>query len=175
MALGGQVAADLVRLSQCPVHESVQHVNLADAVRSAMGELESRAIHREVVLKSHIPAHVDLDSKPVAVTLLAWTLVNHAIHAAPRRGHVTVSLESSAKQPPTLVVTDDGPDAPENASAAPTQLDPATAGRPRSLALFWAHTLAQHLGTELEIGLGDAAGPLPEGKPPRARIEVKFL
>jgi signal transduction histidine kinase len=176
-ALGSQMVADLVGLAQCPVHESVQHVNLADAVRSAMGELESRATQRGVTLKSRIPAHVDLDSKPVTVTLLARTLIHDAIQAAPRGGHVTVTLEPAPKGSPTLIVTDDGPPIPDDSFAAllSTRLDPTTAGRPSTIALFWAQTLAQHLGTQLELGRRDAAARPPNEEPqPGVTIEVKF-
>lgn len=175
--LGSQMVADLVKLSQCPVHESVQHVNMADAVRSAMGELESRATRRGVTLKSRIPAHVDVDSKPLAATLLARTLINDAIQATPRGGQVTVSLESAPKGAPSLVVTDDGPVIPEDAFAAllSARQDPSTVGRPSTIALFWAQTLAQHLGSQLELGRGDAAArSARDGQRPGASIEVKF-
>jgi hypothetical protein len=49
-------------------------------------------------------------------------------------------------------------------------------GRPSTVALLWARTLAQHLGTELELARGEAGGsPHDEGQPSRTRIEVKFL
>ena len=97
MALGSELVADLVRLAQCPVYESMQHVNLADSVRAAMGELESRATRRGVVLKSRIPPHVDIESRPSTTTLLARTLINDAILATPKGHEVTVTVEALKK------------------------------------------------------------------------------
>ncbi|HKQ68506.1 MAG TPA: sensor histidine kinase, partial [Polyangiaceae bacterium] len=165
-AAANEMAADLLRLSQCPLHESVQHVNLADAVRAAMAELEPRALLRGVTLKSQIPAHANLNSRPVATHLLARTLISDAISATPRDGEVLVLVE--ALEPGgRLVVDDGGPVIPEEAWSAllTTQIDPASAGRPATIALFVASTLAQHLGTHVGL-LSPAEG--------RGRLEVKF-
>jgi signal transduction histidine kinase len=151
-SLGGEIVADLVRLGQCPVYESVQHLNLADAVRAVMADLESRATRRGVGLKSHIPGHVDLESRPVTTALLARTLINDAILATPRGGHVVVSVETSAKGP-CLIVQDGGPTIPDDAleQVLSTRLDPGAIGRPSTIALFWAQALAQHLETQIEV------------------------
>jgi hypothetical protein len=174
-SLGSEIVTDLVRLGQCPVYESVQHLNLADAVRAVMADLESRATKRGVGLKSHIPGHVDLESRPVTTALLARTLINDAILATPRGGHVTVTVETSPKGT-VLRVEDDGPRIPEEtfASLLSTRLDPSTIGRPSTIALFWGQTLAEHIGTEVtlgpsEPGLREAAG---DGR--GCRLEVRF-
>jgi len=170
-ALGSELVADLVRLAQCPAYESTQHVNLADPVRAAMAELESRATRRGVTLKSHIPAHADLESRPAAVGLLARTLINDAILATPRGGQVVVTVEPLAKGA-RLVVSDGGPPIPEDSYGAlvSTRLDPSTVGRPSTGALFCAHLLAQHLATELEL-LADNLTPEPQVG---ARLQVKL-
>ena len=164
-ALGSEIVTDLVRLGQCPVYESVQHLNLADAVRSVMADLEGRATKRGVGLKSHIPGHLDVESRPVTAALLARTLINDAILATPKGGHVTVTLESP-DQGATLIVADDGPRIPEEALGAllSTRLDPSSIGRPSTIALFWAQTLAQQLGTQIELARAERG----------CRIEVKF-
>ncbi len=152
-ALGNEIVTDLVRIGQCPVYESVQHLNLADVVRATMAELDGRASKRGVTLKGQIPGHLDLDSRPATVALLIRTLLNDAILATPRGGQVTVSIDANEKGA-TLAVRDDGPPIPEEALGAllATRLDPTTLGRPSTIALFWAHTLAQHLGTQVELG-----------------------
>jgi hypothetical protein len=166
-SLGGEIVADLVRLGQCPVFESAQHVNLADAVRAVMADLESRAIKRGISLKSHIPGHVDLESRPVAAALLARMLIADAILATPRGGHVTVTVEAAGKGA-VLIVDDDGAAIPEAAfgDLVSTRLDPGAIGRPSTIALFWAQTLAQHLGSQVELGQAKQG----QG----CRLEVKF-
>ena len=152
-AIGSEIVTDLVRLGQCPVYESVQHVNLADAVRAVMADLEHRAIKRGVTLKSHIPAHVDLESRPVTAALLARMLIGDAILATPKGRQVTVTVEPAGKGA-AIIVADEGPPIPEEAMSAllSTRLDPSTIGRPSTIALFWAQALAQQLGTQLEVG-----------------------
>jgi two-component system OmpR family sensor kinase len=166
-ALGGEIVADLVRLGQCPVYESVQHVNLADAVRAVMADLESRAARRGVELKRHIAGHADLESRPVTCALLARMLIGDAILACPKGGHVTVTVEAAGKGA-ILVVHDQGPAIPDEAFAAllSTRLDPSTIGRPSTVALFWAQTLAHQLGSQVELGRIDASGG--------ARLEVRL-
>jgi signal transduction histidine kinase len=170
---GSEIVTDLVRLGQCPVYESVQHLNLADAVRAVMADLESRATKRGVSLKSHIPGHVDLESRPVATALLARTLINDAILATPRGGQVTVTIETSGKGT-LLRVADDGPAIPEETFPAllSTRLDPSTLGRPSTIALFWAEMLAEHLGTGVVLGKADSAAH--DAREGRCRLEVTF-
>ena len=69
-----------------------------------MADLETRATKRGVHLKSHIPGHLDLESRPATSALLARTLINDAILAAPRAGQVTVSLVEAAGQGAVLTV-----------------------------------------------------------------------
>jgi two-component system, OmpR family, sensor kinase len=172
MALGSEIVTDLVRLAQCPVYESMQHVNLADSVRAAMGDLDGRAGRRGVVLKSRIPPHVDIESRPAATALLARTLINDAILATPRGREVTVTVEALEKGA-RLVVEDGGPALPEDAfySLVSTQLDPSTLGRPMTIALFTAQTLASHLAAQVTLaGAGESTPPSSSG----GRIAVKF-
>jgi two-component system OmpR family sensor kinase len=172
MALGSEIVTDLVRLAQCPVYESMQHVNLADSVRAAMAELDSRAGRRGVILKSRIPPHVDIEARPATTTLLARLLINDGILATPRGREVTVTVEALEKGA-RLVVEDGGPAIPEDAffSVVSTQMDPATIGRPTSVALFCAHTIANHLDAQVEpASASDEAPPSGSG----GRIAVKF-
>jgi signal transduction histidine kinase len=172
MALGSEVVADLVRLAECPVYESMQHVNLADAVRAAMAELDGRAARRGVILKSRIPPHVDIESRPATTTLLARTLINDAILATPKGREVTVTVEALEKGA-RIVVEDGGPAIPEDAffSLVSTQLDPSTLGRPSTAALFCAQTLANHIVAQLEPVASS------DGSPSRAsggQLAVRF-
>jgi two-component system, OmpR family, sensor kinase len=168
--LGAELVTDLARLAECPVYESVQHVNLADAVRSAMAELDARAVRRGVTLKGHIPTHADIESRPATAALLARTLIHDAILATPAGGVVRVSVEPQAKGV-HFVVTDGGGPVSENVLTAliANRTDPSTLGRPCTIALFVGQALAQHLGTELELA------PAAEGDPPSGgRILVRL-
>jgi signal transduction histidine kinase len=161
LELGTELVTDLARLAECPVYESVQHVNFADAVRSAMAELEPRATRRGVNLKGHIPNHADIESRPATAALLARTLIHDAILATPAKGTVKVSVEPQTKGL-HFVVTDGGGPVSEDVLTAliANRTDPATLGRPSTIALFVGQSLAQHLGTQLELapaGDGDAA------------------
>ena len=150
--LGAEMVTDLARLAECPVYESVQHVNFADAVRSAMAELESRASRRGVILKGHIPSHADIESRPALAALLARTLIHDAILATPAGGMVKVVVEPKTKGI-HFVVTDGGGPISEEVLIAliANRTDPSTLGRPCTIALFVSQALAQHLGAELEL------------------------
>ena len=165
------LVGDLRSIADCPVFESVQHVNLADAVRAAMADLEGRATRRGVLLKSHIPSHLDIASRPGAVVLLARTLIADAIQATPHGGTVTVTLEEVSRTG-RLFIDDGGHPLPNDAfhAIAEAQVDAATLGRPSTLALFYARKLAQHLEVQFEPASGDQ---LPAGV--ATRLEIKFV
>ena len=151
LELGAELVTDLARLAECPVYESVQHVNFSDAVRSAMAELESRASRRGVILKTHIPGHLDIESRPATVALLVRTLIHDAILATPSGGVVKVTVEGQAKGAHLVVADGGGPISEEVLTAlVASRTDPSTLGRPCTIALFIAHALAQHLGAQIE-------------------------
>jgi len=137
-----------------------------------MAELDSRAGRRGVLLKSRIPPHVDIEARPATTLLLARTLINDAILATPRGRDVTVTVEALEKGV-RLVVEDGGPPIAEDAFFAlvSTQMDPSTIGRPTTVALYCAHTLATHLGAQVEpASASDEAPPSNTG----GRVAVKF-
>ena len=150
--LGAEFVTDLGRLAECPVYESIQHLNFADAVRSAMAELESRATRRGVILKGQIPSHADTESRPATAALLARTLIHDAILATPAGAMVKVTVEATPKGV-QFVVTDGGGPVSEDVLTAliANRTDPSTLGRPCTIALFVSQYLAQHLGTHLEL------------------------
>lgn len=168
--LGAELVTDLARLAECPVYESVQHVNFADAVRSAMAELEARAARRGVILKGHIPSHADIESRPATSALLARTLIHDAILATPAGGTVKVSVEPKSKGV-HFTVTDGGGPVSEDVLTAliANRTDPSTLGRPCTIALFIGQALAQHLGAQLELA------PVADGDSPTGgRILVRL-
>jgi len=168
--LGTELVTDLARLAECPVYESIQHVNFADAVRSGMAELESRAARRGVILKGHIPNHADIESRPATAALLARILIHDAILATPARDTVKVTVETKAKGV-HFVVTDGGGPLSDDVLIAliANRTDPSTLGRPCTIALFIGQALAQHLGTQLELA------PAAEGNTPTGgRILVRL-
>jgi signal transduction histidine kinase len=170
LELGAELVTDLARLAECPVYESVQHVNFSDAVRSAMAELESRASRRGVILKSNIPSHADIESRPATVALLARTLIHDAILATPPGGTVKVVVEAKAKGVHFLVADGGGPITEDvlNALVA-SRTDPSTLGRPCTIALFIGHALAQHLGAIIEL-----APPTESDVPSGGRLLIRL-
>jgi two-component system OmpR family sensor kinase len=150
--LGAEMVTDLGRLAECPIYESVQHLNFADAVRSAMAELESRATRRGVMLKGHIPGHADVESRPAVTALLVRTLIHDAILATPTGGTVRVFVEAKPKGV-HFTVADGGGVISEDVLTAlvASRTDPSTLGRPCTIALFISQSLAQHIGTQLEL------------------------
>ena len=170
LELGAELVTDLARLAECPVYESVQHVNFADAVRSALAELENRASRRGVILKTHIPTHADIESRPATVALLARTLIHDAILATPPGGTVKVIVESKAQGDAQFVVADGGGPISEEVLTAlvASRTDPSTLGRPCTIALFIAQALAQHLGAQIE------QAPVAAGEPSGGRLLVRL-
>jgi hypothetical protein len=168
--LGAELVTDLGRLAECPVYESIHHLNFADAVRSAMAELESRAARRGVILKGHIPSHADIESRPATAALLARTLIHDAILATPSGGMVRVSVEATTKGVNFTVTDGGGPVSEEVLTALiANRTDPSTLGRPCTIALFVSQALAQHLATQLELA------PAAEGEAPSGgRILVRL-
>ena len=168
--LGLEFVRDLARLAECPLYESVQHVNFADAVRAALAELENRASRGGVLLKGQIPGHASIESRPAAAALLARTLVQDAISATPAGGTVRVELETLDKGVRLLVQDGGAPISDEILSALiANRTDPSTFGRPPTIALFIAQALAQHLGTRL-----DRAPPVDGDADSGGRLLVRF-
>jgi hypothetical protein len=170
LELGTELVTELARLAECPVYESVQHLNFADAVRSAMAELESRAARRGVHLKGIIPNHADIESRPATAALLARTLIHDAILATPPGGTVKVSVEAKTKGLQFTVIDGGGPVSEDVLTALiANRTDPSTLGRPCTIALFVGQSLAQHLGAQLELA------PAIEGEAPSGgRILVRL-
>jgi signal transduction histidine kinase len=167
--LGAEMVTDLARLAECPVYESIQHLNFADAVRSAMAELESRAVRRNVTLKGIIPSHADIESRPATAALLARTLIHDAILATPAGGTVRVVVESKAKGAHFIITDGGGPISDDVLTALiANRTDPSTLGRPCTIALFVSQALAQHLGAQLELA------PPVEGESTGGRILVRL-
>jgi two-component system OmpR family sensor kinase len=149
LASAGELVTNLVRIAQCPVHESLQHVDVADAVRAAMAEELARATRKRVTLTPRVPASLDVESRPGALLLAARLLIAEAVSATPPGGEVKVSVAGdSATRSVRLLVEDGGAPIPTEAWSAvvSAQLDPASLGRPSTITLFCVQTIAHHLG-----------------------------
>jgi hypothetical protein len=166
-----EVIADLARLGQCPSYESAEHVNLADAVRSALSELNQRASRRRIALKSHIPPHADVTTRPNAASLLVRTLIADAIAATPAGGEVRVGLDS-IETGHRLLIEDGGPAWPAEASVigAPDVSDGSSVGRPATAALSCAQLLARHIRVELAV----ASDGRVDGRSQGNRLTLSF-
>lgn len=150
--------ADLDRIAQCPSYESAEHVNLADALRGTLADLNARANRRRVALKSHIPTHADVVTRPLAAALLVRIVVGEAIAVTPPGGEVRVTLEATETGQRLLVA--DGGSALSAEAFAALIADPrgaAATARPATAALSCAQMLAQHIRVELDLEGG------PEG------------
>ena len=165
-----EAVADLARLGQCPSYESAEHVNLADAVRSALAELNPRAARRRIALKSHIPPHADVTTRRNAASLLVRALIADAIHATPAGGEVRIGLDSM-ETGHRLFVEDGGapwPDDPSAIGADPGEGSPV--GRPATAGLSCVQLLARHIRVELAV-TPEVRG---EGRPQGNRLTITF-
>jgi two-component system OmpR family sensor kinase len=163
-----ELAADLAHIGQCPSYESAEHVNLADAVRSALAELTPRAARRRIALKSHIPPHADVNTRPHAAALLVRTLIADAIAATQTGGEVRVGLDSIETEH-RLLIEDAGLPLSIDAQAAESA-EPAPLGRPMTAALSCAQLLARHIRVELEVASDGRAEARSQGN----RLTLRF-
>jgi signal transduction histidine kinase len=146
------VAVDLERLGQCPSYESAEHVNLADTVRGALAELNARASRQKVALRSQIPPHADVMTRPIAAAVLVRILLGEAIAATPAGSEVRVQVEPT-EEGQRLVIEDGG--APISAdSFALLMSNPSESGKSEravTAALPCAQLLAQHIHVDLQV------------------------
>ncbi|HEY3595583.1 MAG TPA: sensor histidine kinase [Polyangiaceae bacterium] len=163
-----ELVSDLARIGQCPSYESTSHLNIAEAVRNALSELNARATRRRVSLKSHIPPHADVNTRPIAASLLVRTLIADAIAATPAGGEVRIGVDSIESEHRLLIEDGGAPwsvEAPSSDSA-----EAPTVGRHATAALSCAQLLARHIRVELE-GASEARA---DGRPQGSRLTLRF-
>lgn len=140
---GFEFVSELGRIAGCPRDESVETVDVAKAVRAAIGEAEARAARHGVELTHELPVAAPLSTRPRTLSVLLRELVDHAILATPRGGSVEIRLAAESGTV-ALSIRDGGTAVPPSAHADVLEhrVDPAALGRPPGFSLLVAHALA---------------------------------
>ena len=159
LSAGLATLGELSRVAACPTTESEERVDLSRAVRDVLSEAEGRAARVGVRIGVDVPAELVLSTRPRALSLLIRSLVDHALSATPRGGHVKVVLTAETGGA-KVTVTDGGPVVPTSAQTALLEhrLDPAALGRPPGVALLVAHSVSAYLGGTLRLGEDASSG-----------------
>jgi hypothetical protein len=152
IAAGFEFVSELGRIAACPRDESVETVDVARAVRAAIGEAESRAARHGVSLAADLPATLTLSTRPRTLSVLLRALVDHAILATPRGGSVAIALVAEPGLA-GLSIRDGGTAVPLSAHADMLEhrIDPASLGRPPGFSLLVAYAVAAVLDGSLRL------------------------
>ena len=152
-------------------------VRLVDCVDAVVAQLSAAAEHAGVSLVGPVDeTSVHVDGNPVMLETAIRNLVENAIAAAPRGGHVHVSLEASSIEV-AVVIDDDGPGLGANTEALflPFQrgksgrADGAARGVGVGLGLAIARRVARAHGGHLEAGASPQGGARFRLAVPRAK------
>lgn len=151
-----EVVADLALVGEVPPEEAVSTIDLATAVRSAIGAAEQRAHRHEVTLEAKLPETFALGTRPALLATVLKLLVVHAVSATPRGGVVRVSLYAT-ELGAVVAIEDGGPPVPESLriELARNETDPASLGRPLTISLLAAHYAATAMGAEVALRDGE--------------------
>ncbi len=166
---GYSLLAELGRVATCPTSEPPHVVDAAKLLRDSVAETEARAARHGVRLMLEVPGELLLSTRSRALTLLARTLLDHAISASPRGTKVAISAVDDGGGA-RIMVSDGGPVVPAAARAdlLEHKVDPASLGRPPGPALVVAQVVASYLGGSLRVGESQGAGALIEAFIPPA-------
>jgi two-component system OmpR family sensor kinase len=150
VSAGYEAVGELGRIAECPPSEPVEPVQIAEAMAAIVAQAEGRGARHGVRVTLSGGSDVTLQTRPKAFSLLARTLVDHAIAATPRGGKVTVELSADGAQV-FVSVKDGGAAVPPQSRAdlLEQRVDPASLGRPPGISLAAAHTVVNALGGTL--------------------------
>lgn len=148
-----EVFAELDRLAACPLGEAERVVDLAATLRELAAQADTRASRHGVQVEVIAPDASELSTRVETFSLIARSLIDHAIAATPRGGQVTLRLtvhESAF----ALAIEDGGPavPAPARDDVLRRRTDPTAFGRPEGLWLLVAEVAAPVLGASLSLG-----------------------
>jgi two-component system OmpR family sensor kinase len=152
VASGYEIVGALGRVANVARSESVDPVDLVRVLRDALGESEARAGRHGVTVRADLSGEALVLARGGALSLLARSLLDHAVEATPRGGSVAVSVLTEGTGA-TLVVRDGGTVVPASVRAdlLEHRIDPASLGRPPGLNLLVANTTAAYIGAALRI------------------------
>ena len=153
---GFEFVSELGRIAACPRDESIEAVDIARAVRAAIGEAEARAVRHGVGVTAELPPAAPLSTRPRTLSALLRELLDHAILATPRGGSVVLALVAEPGIA-SLAIRDGGTAVPHSAQTDVLEhrVDPASLGRPPGFSLLAAHALAAVL--DGSVRLSDSA------------------
>lgn len=147
-----EIVGDLARLGACPVGELPRPVDVADLVREAIESSRKRAVRRYVELSFQGPDTMEDSVEAGGMAVLIQELLDYAIAASPAGTTVHVELTEGLVSY-AITVDDAGTALPASArgSVLSRDFDAIALGRPHSLSLIAASTIASHLHFTLDL------------------------
>lgn len=153
------LVADLARLGSCPIGELPRPADIADVLKECVAGERARALRHDVTLDVIAPEDAQDTIELGALTVLFQVLIAHAVDASPSGSAVLVEMTET---PVTFTVTfdDAGPSLPPSArgSVLSRDFDAIAMGRPQTLALIAASTIAAHLHLAMDVEEGSRGG-----------------
>lgn len=151
-AAAAEMSFDFALAADCPFDEPRSRLSVAEVVKTAVDDAESRAARHGVTLVVKGTSALPLSTRPKTLLTLLRALLHYAISATPRDREVVLS--AYAVDSGVLVsVQDGGPSVPEahRADVLRNRTDPSAFGRPSGIALLIAEAAAESLGGVLSM------------------------
>jgi hypothetical protein len=159
LATTQELTVPLARLSQCPIKEEPEPLDLVQSLRGAINDTQRLALRQGAQVQFQESPATVLITRPQVFAILIHTLLEHAILATPKGGNVWLSL---ARKDDSIVlrIEDSGTFVPPIARADLFELrvDPSSLGRPVGIQLVAAQAAATYLGGSLELSEGNSGG-----------------
>jgi two-component system, OmpR family, sensor kinase len=151
-AVVAEMSLDLAVAADVPFDEPKSDVSVADLVKSAVADVEPRALRHGVTLEVKGPASLRLVTRPKTLLGLIRAMLHHAISATPRDGQIVMSAYA-VETGVLLSAQDGGPSVTEahRADLLRNRTDPSAFGRPSGVSLLLAEAAAESLGGTLEL------------------------
>jgi signal transduction histidine kinase len=147
-----EFSLELTSVGACSVNEAPRSVDASVLLTQAAQKAESRASRATVELSVAAGSSMNVRVRPALLELLMRSLLDHAIAASPKGGHVRAQLVPTGLGI-ALAVSDEGPKVPEGSrlDVLRHRIDPTSFGRPAGLSLLVADAAAAALDAELEL------------------------
>jgi two-component system OmpR family sensor kinase len=147
-----EFSGELSSVGACSVNEAPRSVDASVLLAQAVQKTEARASRGAVELSVAAGSAMNVRVRPALFELLMRCLLDHAVQASPKGGHVKAQLVPTGLGI-ALAVSDEGPKVPEGSrlDVLRHRVDPTSFGRPAGLALLVADAAAAALDAELEL------------------------
>jgi len=147
-----EFSAELLAVTACSSSEGIRSVDASVLLTQAAQRMESRAARGGVELSLAGGTAMNVRARPGLLELLMRSLLDHALQASPKGGHVKAQLVPTGLGI-ALAVSDEGPKVPEGSrlDVLRHRIDPTSLGRPAGLSLLIADAAAAALDAELEL------------------------